>query len=304
MAGWDANRRMGNLALSLSMIVKNEEDVLARCLDSVAGLASEIVVVDTGSSDTTPEIAARYGARVAHFDFSVVDFAAARNRALALATGQWILALDADEMLHPESAPLVRDLVARGENAGYYFERINRRPDPKDQTTDYVVRLFPNRPDYGYHGRVHETIDASILGAGGRLLRTPIRIDHDFSPDEDARRRRNLLYIRILNEEIAAAPGDHSRLVFLAAEYHQLGQFDKATEIAEQIARLKPLDPQAHLHVGVYHLLFQPNRTQARADFLEALRLRPGYPEAQSFLDLLEKQEREGGESKPPSTSH
>lgn len=296
---------MGNVALSLSMIVKNEERVLSRCLDSVAGLASEIVIVDTGSTDATPQIAARYGARLSDFDFSVVDFAAARNRSLALATGQWILALDADEILDPESIPLIRDLVAHGENAGYYFERLNRRPDPKDQTTDYVVRLFPNRPDYRYHGRVHETIDASILAAGGRLLPTCIRIDHDFASDDDARRRRNLLYIGILNEEIAADPGDHSRLVFLAAEYHQLGQFDKAAEIAEQIARLKPLDPQAHLHAGVYHLLFQTNRKQARADFREALRLRPGYPEAQSFLDLMEEQERAApGESKPPATSH
>jgi len=68
--------------------------------------------------------------------------------------------------------------------------------------------------------------------------------------------------------------------------------FDKAAEIAERLARLRPLDPRAHLYAGLYHLLFQPDRTRARADFLEALRLRPGYAEAQSFLDSMQEQER------------
>jgi glycosyltransferase involved in cell wall biosynthesis len=274
------------------MMVKNEARVLPRCLDSVRGLAGEIVVVDTGSTDATPRIAASYGAQVAAFDFAVVDFAAARNEALARAHGRWILSLDADEILDPASKPLIPQLVARGENAGYYFQRLNCHPHPEDQTMDYVVRLFPNRADYCYRGRVHETIDAAILAGGGRLLRTPICIGHDFALDGDARRRRNLLYIGILREEIAADPQDCSRLDFLAAEYHQLGMFDKAAEIAERLARLRPLDPRAHLYAGLYHLLFQPDRTRARADFLEALRLRPGYAEAQSFLDSMQEQER------------
>jgi len=69
---------------------------------------------------------------------------------------------------------------------------------------------------------VHETVDASILAAGGKLHPTAIRIDHNFSPDAEARRRRNLWYIEILKEEIAADPADVTRFDFLAAEYHQL----------------------------------------------------------------------------------
>jgi glycosyltransferase involved in cell wall biosynthesis len=92
-------------ALSLCMIVKNEERNLARCLDSVQGLAGEFIIVDTGSTDQTPAIAAGYGAAVIPFDFTVVDFAAARNHAIAHAHGRWILMLDADEVLAPESAP-------------------------------------------------------------------------------------------------------------------------------------------------------------------------------------------------------
>src|ERR1700733_16056287 len=98
-------------ALSVCMIVKNEERNLALCLDSVQGLAGELIVVDTGSTDETPRIAAGYGAEVIPFDFTVVDFAAARNRAIASAHGRWILMLDADETLDRASAPMIERLI-------------------------------------------------------------------------------------------------------------------------------------------------------------------------------------------------
>ena len=282
---------MDSTQLSLCMVVKNEERHLGRCLDSVRDLAREIVLVDTGSTDGTLEIAARHGARVTHFDFSRVDFAAARNHGLAQATAGWILVLDADEALDAASIPLVREFVARNDNAGYFFQRLNRRPAPEQATTDYVVRLFPNRPDYRYRGRVHETVDTSILAGGGRLLRSTIKIDHEFATDPETRRARNLRYIAILKEEIADDPTDFGRLDFLAAEYHQLGEMEKAAEVIERIAAVRPQDPQAHLHAGVYHMLFKIDRRRARADLMEALRLKPGYPEALSFLERLDQEE-------------
>jgi tetratricopeptide (TPR) repeat protein len=160
---------------------------------------------------------------------------------------------------------------------------------------------------------VHETIDASILSGGGRLHKTGIRIDHNFSSDREARRRKNHWYIEILKEEIAADPSDDSRLDFLAAEYHQLEMFDEATEIAERIVRMRPLDARAHLFVGVYHLLYKPDLARARADFNQALKLRPGYAEAESFLQdaapaarpLLRPPARRLSENRPRcSTSH
>jgi glycosyltransferase involved in cell wall biosynthesis len=282
-------------ALSVCMIVKNEERNLARCLDSVQGLAGalgELIVVDTGSTDETPRIAAGYGAKVIPFDFTFVDFAAARNHALACSSGRWILMLDADETLDQASAPIVERLIAQDENAGYFLERYNHSAGSESPFTDYVARLFPNRPNHRYRGRVHEIIDASILAGGGQLLKSDIRIDHTFSSDRESRRRRNHWYIEILKEEIAADPADDSRLDFLAAEYHQLEMFQEATEIAERIVRMRPLDPRAHLFVGLYHLLYQPDRARARADFNQALHLRPGYPEAESFLQLMDQQDR------------
>jgi Flp pilus assembly protein TadD len=138
---------------------------------------------------------------------------------------------------------------------------------------------------------VHETIDTSILSGGGRLHTTGIRIDHNLSSDREAQRRKNHWYIEILKEEIAADPSDDSRLDFLAAEYHQLQMFDEATEIAERIVHMRPLDPRAHLFAGIYHLRYKPDLVRARADFNQALKLRPGYAEAESFLQLVDRQE-------------
>src|SRR5580692_5842496 len=111
--------------LSLCMIVRNEELRLQACLDSARDLVSEIVVVDTGSTDATQQIALRNGATVLPFEFRHVDFGSARNHAIARATGEWILALDADESLHSGSLPLIETLVAQNDNAGYYVERHN-----------------------------------------------------------------------------------------------------------------------------------------------------------------------------------
>jgi glycosyltransferase involved in cell wall biosynthesis len=285
------------IGLSLCMIVKDEERNLPRCLDSVRGLAGECIVVDTGSTDRTPSIAAGFGAEVIPYDFKPVNFATARNHAIARACGRWILMLDADETLDPASAPAIEELVALDRNAGYFLERHNHSSNStgsvsSNPTTDYVVRLFPNRPEIRYRGRVHETVDTSILSAGGCLHKTSIRIDHDFSPDREARRRKNHWYIQILKEEIAADPSDDSRLDFLAAEYHQLEMFDEAKEIAECIARLRPRDARAHLFAGIYHWLHKPDLQRARCDFNQALKLRPGYVEAQSLMQLLDEQER------------
>lgn len=274
------------MQLALCMVVKDEARNLPACLDSVRELVSEIVVVDTGSVDETPVIARRYGAQVIPFAFSRVDFSAARNCALEHAKAGWIFVLDADETLEPESAPRLRELLHEQSNTAYYVERINFSSGTQQPNRDHLVRLFRNHPKHRYRGRVHETIDASIEANGGVLRETGIRIRHSFADDAAGRRRKNLWYIEILNEEIAADPADSTRLDFLAAEYHQLGRFDEAAAVAQRIVELRPRDARAHLFVGAYHLLYQSKPSQAQLDFENALRLRPNYPEALEFLEL------------------
>src|SRR5713101_5167076 len=109
--------------VSFCVIVKNEETHLAACLDSVAGLVDEIVVVDTGSTDGTKAIAQSRGARV--FDFPWVDsFAAARNESIRHATSEWIFWMDADEWIDEENRGTVRALFAglTSEPAGYNMQ--------------------------------------------------------------------------------------------------------------------------------------------------------------------------------------
>ncbi len=280
--------------LSLCMIAKDEERHLQTCLDSVRDLVDEIIVVDTGSTDATQEIATRNGATVIPFDFSYVDFSSARNIGLANASCASILVLDADETLDSSSLPVIKAILGHDNNAGYYAARRNHGGGGLNEATDHVVRLFPNRPEYRFRGRVHETIDAAILAGGGSLRVSDILIHHKFATHPDVRQQKNHRYIEILKEELASDPTDNSRLDFLAAEYHQLGLFDEATCVAECIAQVRPQDPLAQLNAGIYHLVFKPDLAQARADFNRALELRPNYQEALSFLQTLDEREQGG----------
>jgi glycosyltransferase involved in cell wall biosynthesis len=264
--------------LSLCMIVRDEEAVLARCVASVAGVADEIVLVDTGSSDATVAIAREHGATVLRHDFDPVDFASARNAGLAAAAGDFILVLDADETLEPASRGAVRLLASEQENIGYVVTRRNIAPGKT--WFDHAVRLFPRRPEYRYRYRVHETVDDSILAAGGRIQRSEIVLEHHL-PAESQAREKGLRYLALLAEE---ASQDPDRLVFLAAEYHKLEMYADAGAIAEKVAALSPDDFTAQFTAALYHHFFTHAPDRARADVRKALSLRPADPEALALL--------------------
>ncbi len=142
--------------LSLCMIVKNEIQNLPRCLASVKPYVDEMVVVDTGSQDGTPEIALKSGAKVKNFEWCD-DFAAARNYAISQASGDWILMLDADEELVVESEDFWQQLTSRPEILAYsptYIE-VN---DQVDITPSYRFSLFRNISELRYVGRYHEML--------------------------------------------------------------------------------------------------------------------------------------------------
>src|SRR5579859_2923905 len=144
--------------LSLTMIVKNEAATLATCLASVAGIVDEIIVVDTGSTDGTQDIARQHGARV--FDLPWPDsFAAARNESLRHARGQWLLWLDADEYFNEANRDKLRALLAQlpDDNAAYV---LHQRSAAAGGSATLVgqVRLFRNHSDIRWDYRVHEQI--------------------------------------------------------------------------------------------------------------------------------------------------
>lgn len=142
--------------LSLCMIVKNECDNLLRCLASAKPYVDEIIVVDTGSEDETPDIARRHGAKILFFEWCN-DFAAARNYSISQASGRWILVLDADEELVVRCENFREKLTSKSEILACSLIRTEVN-DQERMTPLYTLRLFRNLPEFRYVNRFHEQL--------------------------------------------------------------------------------------------------------------------------------------------------
>ena len=198
--------------ISLSMIVKNEEQHLSGCLESVRGIADEIIIVDTGSTDRTIEIAKSFGAKIYHFSW-IGDFAAARNESLMRCTGEWVLYLDADERLDIAQPERFKELLKTvpAEVGGFVCTIVSPHRQLNDSTEVHeggYPRLFKN---YGYprvhfKGRVHEQITPSLLECGAKIVNSDVKILHlgyDQSQEvmQEKVRRNYTLLIRHVEEE-------------------------------------------------------------------------------------------------------
>jgi len=122
-------------SISLCMIMKNEEKVLARCLNSVQGLVNEIIIVDTGSTDNSIRIAEAYGAKIVEDPWQD-DFARPRNLSLELARGSWILILDPDEIIRPEDHAEIRRSTNNNDFDAFWV--TTRNYGPYTYKMDYV----------------------------------------------------------------------------------------------------------------------------------------------------------------------
>ncbi len=197
-------------SVSLTMIVRDEEKNLPACLGSVRGLFDEIVVVDTGSKDRTREIAAEFGARV--FDFVWVDdFAAARNAALARATGDYAFWLDADDVVDPAQREALVELLAGLplNDPSAYVVRCACDPGPNGdggQTVVDHIRLFPVREDVRWSYAVHEQILPALRRAKVPVQWTDITVRHTGYTDPALRERKLKRDSRILEAELAPTP--------------------------------------------------------------------------------------------------
>ncbi|MGC8594323.1 MAG: tetratricopeptide repeat-containing glycosyltransferase family 2 protein [Candidatus Kryptoniota bacterium] len=167
------------MRLSLSMITKDEEANLAGCLESVRGLVDEIIIVDTGSSDRTKEVALAYGAKV--FDFEWIDdFSAARNESLSHTTGDWVLYLDADERIDRSFHQKIRKLISSGKADAYLLNlrsKIGTRDDAQYHIAPYP-RLFRKIKGVYFVGAVHEQITTRLVAVNARIRPTDIIIEH------------------------------------------------------------------------------------------------------------------------------
>ena len=211
--GCPGARRPG---ISLCMIVKNEEDNLGRCLESAAPAFDQIVVVDTGSSDSTREIAAAHGAEIHHFEWCD-DFAAARNRSLSFAECEWVMWLDADDAFPAESVARLRELVDSGRApAGLQITLLMAQSGAFRQRVRQL-RIFPNRPGIHFEGVIHEQVVRSLEAAAiGVEQAAAIVVEHlGYSDAGEVRRKseRNLALLRTAAEGLGATYVDRYNLV-------------------------------------------------------------------------------------------
>jgi glycosyltransferase involved in cell wall biosynthesis/Flp pilus assembly protein TadD len=256
--------------LSVCLIVRNEASHLSRCLQSVRGLADEIVVVDTGSTDDTVAIARHHGARVSTFAWQD-DFSVARNASIEQAKGEWILALDADES------------IAEGDHA------VIRREIARD---DIDAQLVPQR-----HYLPADTVLIGWQpGPGGYAEGGP----YPGFVDVDCRRLfRRVPWLRFrkpVHEELvsldAARPLRETRGAWVIHHYGKLGgrevlraKGDAYLRIGHKKAESCPRDPQAHFEVGVQYAELGEHAS-AIACFEQALQLSPRFRDAQLRIGL------------------
>jgi tetratricopeptide (TPR) repeat protein len=272
------------------MIVKNEEARLPTCLRSVNGLVDEIVIVDTGSTDRTREIAAACGARV--FDFAWVDsFAAARNESLRHATGDWIFWLDADESLDDDNRRKLRDLFAdlKDEKAAYAMKQLSplSRPGGSVMAVNQV-RLFRRCTELRWEYRVHEQILLAVRRAGHELRWTDIVIAHGGYQDATLSRAKLERNVRLLRLQDAERPDDPVTLFNLGWAYQQCDKLEESVRLLQR--SLERVPPDYSIRPKLYSLLSRgQHRLGRRAEALAACRAGRG-----SFPDDVELLFQEG----------
>jgi glycosyltransferase involved in cell wall biosynthesis len=227
---------MDKIGLSILMIVKNEETHLPRCLDSLHGLADEIIVVDTGSTDQTVSIASKKGAGVFHEPWQD-DFSKARNRSILEARGKWLLWMDADDLLPSGEHSKLRALIRQEKRSAYSFIVENEYEGRRGQAFRQI-RLFPAGPGIQFQGRIHESLSGSLKQAGLPVEPADVRILHTgygTAAEREKKLRRNHA---LLQEEYKSHPEDPAVLMELGNSFFQMKEYEKALEFYALIENL------------------------------------------------------------------
>jgi tetratricopeptide (TPR) repeat protein len=298
--------------ISLVMIVKNEERFLRSCLISARELADEIVVVDTGSTDSTIAIASEFGAKVVRHAWSD-DFSEARNVSLAHATGDWALWLDADEEIAPGSVPAFRAAVggAGADIGGFMVEFRNwlgpaAKRDESDMAVHHACRLFRLAPGVRFEGRIHEQNLRSLQNLGFKYGHAPgLTIDHfGYSDEIMTARNKHDRFIRMLMREVDECPDPslkHFHLFNLGNAYFTRGDMANAVTFLRRAAEQPDLKEEftATLFTELATALQQLGRSEegleacAQADRLGMRQAGVEFARAYCQLHLLRYAEAE-----------
>ena len=219
-----------SVAVSAAMIVRNEQGALPGCLESLLGRVDEVVIVDTGSTDETVEIATKADVRLLHHAWTQ-DFAAARNAALAAVSCDWVLYIDADERLNLPAGGTLADYI--DPRAIACFVRFR----PKSGYTRYREwRLFRNDPRIRFEGNIHETIVPAIrkisVQEGLPVVQTMVEINHlGYDGDQAHKHARNLA---LLQSAVRSNPDKVYYWYHLAETLAAIGHADQAAAAAAE----------------------------------------------------------------------
>ncbi|MGO4110725.1 glycosyltransferase [Paenibacillus sp. YAF4_2] len=230
----------GTLPVSLCMIVRNEERFLPQCLASAAPFCSEIIIVDTGSTDQTAAIAEAFGAKVLTICWQD-HFAEARNIALEQASQPWILVLDADERLVPLPIATWEQLLAEESCYGYLVQ-IRSRVDGRsgdEEISDAVCRLFRNDPRIRFTGALHEEAASAVAAYGSEALReAPVQLLHEGHRNVVMmQRRKKERNERILLAALSRDPDNPVLRYAMGTEYFTYGSWERAVLWLEPLLR-------------------------------------------------------------------
>ena len=224
------------MRLSLCMIVRDEEEMLPRTLEAIKPAVDEIIIVDTGSTDATIAIAESFGATVIEREWTG-SFSDARNASLEAATGDWFLYLDADEVLVSEDVDRLRGLVGQTWREAFFLHETNFTGDEGNgvSVVHSALRLFRNRPNYRFSGRLHEQIAFHLPAyLPERITQSPVRVNHygylGVVRESKDKARRNLDLLLAQQKETPAHALGGFFHYNLGSEYFAVGDVDKAVD--------------------------------------------------------------------------
>ena len=268
--------------LSVFLITKNEERFIGQCLESVRDIASQIVVMDTGSTDWTKSIAERFGAEVHSCDWCD-DFSAARNAALEKVTGDWVLMLDADEELLPDQKEKLRQLMNDPSAIAWRLPMVDKGRE--EEGVSHVPRLFRNAPGLFYVGRIHEQIFSSVevrrqeWGLENRFGDAKL-LHHGYTKEMVQSRDKIARNLRLLYLAVEEWPGDPNLLMNLGLELVRDGRVSEGMEqYAAAFVALSAL-PKDHVTPELRESLL----TQYASHLMSAKRSAEGVRVLQSSL--------------------
>ena len=244
--------------LSLCMIVKNEEYSIPQTLRSVKGFVDEIVVLDTGSTDRTVEIAKEFGAKVYHFQWCN-DFSAARNESLKYVQGKWVLVLDADEVLTPSIVPEMKQAMKSDRHL--VINLVRQEVGASQSPYSLVSRLFRNHPEVRFSRPYHAMVDDSVQKLLQRephwqvvSLSTVAILHYGYQPGAIAALDKYARARTAMEKFLASHPNDAYVCSKLGALYIQIGQLNEGIELLERGLTSTGVEPpvlfELHYHLG------------------------------------------------------